>query len=118
MNKSKMMAGFTLVEIMIIVTIISILVTVAVPNFVRYRKTSQMSACISNLRQINTAYEQAKIQGKSPTSVEELCGPTMLIKKTPLCPTTGTNTYSLPESDDECPACSNSTEDYPHKLPT
>ena len=40
---------------MIVVAIIAILAAVAIPNFVRYRKTSQMNACISNLKQIQAA---------------------------------------------------------------
>ena len=114
----KMLKGFTLVEIMIVVAIIAILAAVAIPNFVRYRKTSQMNACISNLKQIQTAYEQAKMAGMAPTTVADLCGSTLFIKAEPKCPTTNTAVYALPTTEDGNPTCGNETTDaaYPHKL--
>jgi prepilin-type N-terminal cleavage/methylation domain-containing protein len=50
--------GFTLVEIMIVVAIIGLLASIAIPNFVNARKKAQASACISNLRQIDGAKQQ------------------------------------------------------------
>jgi prepilin-type N-terminal cleavage/methylation domain-containing protein len=57
-NQTSRRAGFTLVEIMIVVAIIGLLAAIAIPNFVRARQTSQTNACINNLRQIDGAKQQ------------------------------------------------------------
>ena len=112
----RMLKGFTLVEIMIVVAIIAILAAVAIPNFVRYRKTSQMNACISNLKQIQGAVEQAKMEGQTGKDWTDIIGSDKYIKVTPKCP--GAGTYDLPNGDTDNPTCSISTGDYVHALPS
>jgi prepilin-type N-terminal cleavage/methylation domain-containing protein len=66
-------AGFTLVEIMIVVAIIALLAAIAVPGFLRARKRSQASRIINDLRLIDSAVDQYAIEtaktGGAPVDV-------------------------------------------------
>jgi len=64
-TKTSRRAGFTLVEIMIVVAIIGLLAAIAIPNFVSARARAQANACINNLKQIDGAAGQFALeQGK------------------------------------------------------
>jgi prepilin-type N-terminal cleavage/methylation domain-containing protein len=66
--KTSQKTGFTLVEIMIVVAIIGLLATIAIPNFVRARLKAQQAACINNLRQIDGAKQQWALEFKAAAS--------------------------------------------------
>jgi prepilin-type N-terminal cleavage/methylation domain-containing protein len=55
-------AGFTLVEIMIVVAIIALLAAIAVPNFLRSRKRSQATQVLEDLRILDSAVDQYAIE--------------------------------------------------------
>jgi len=60
-------AGFTLVEIMIVVAIIALLAAIAVPGFLRARKRSQASKILNDLRLIDAAVDQYAIENAKAT---------------------------------------------------
>jgi len=69
LNKlKKKRAGFTLVEIMIVVAIIALLAAIAVPGFLRARKRSQASKIINDLRLISGAVDQYAIEYAKKTN--------------------------------------------------
>src|SRR5438445_4128738 len=114
-------AGFTLVEIMIVVAIIGLLAAIAIPNFVKARTTSQANACINNLRQMDGAVQQYALENKlASTSSYTLSNLKPYIKldstgNIPGCPASGT--YSQGGTVTNPPTCTLSTATPAHALP-
>ncbi len=105
----KNTAGFTLVEIMIVVAIIGLLAAIAVPNFVQARTTARRNACINNLRLLSAAKDQSALEnGYAETSVLTSTEVIAYLKgnKMPTCPATGTYTVNAVSVN---PVCSLST---------
>jgi prepilin-type N-terminal cleavage/methylation domain-containing protein len=83
-------AGFTLVEIMIVVAIIALLAAIAVPGFLRARKRSQASKIINDLRLVDAAVDQYAIErGKVTNDVVLIADWTNYVKKDTNLYTTG-----------------------------
>jgi prepilin-type N-terminal cleavage/methylation domain-containing protein len=61
--------GFTLVEIMIVVAIIALLASIAVPNFLRARKRSQATRIMEDLRQIDGAMDMYAMENNKSTGM-------------------------------------------------
>ena len=83
-------AGFTLVEIMIVVAIIALLAAIAVPGFLRARKRSQASKIINDLRLVDAAVDQYAIErGKKTDDPVLVTDWTAYVKKDTQLYTTG-----------------------------
>jgi prepilin-type N-terminal cleavage/methylation domain-containing protein len=75
-------AGFTLVEIMIVVAVIALLAAIAVPSFLRARKRSQASKILNDLRMIDSAIDQYAIEtGKQSGTTVNTADWTNYVKK-------------------------------------
>jgi prepilin-type N-terminal cleavage/methylation domain-containing protein len=117
-NSNNNKAGFTLVEIMIVVAIIGLLASIAIPNFVRARTTAQMNSCVNNLRLIDSAKQQLQLE--QPSATIDKTGLTPYVGRGdtgtwPSCPTTGTDSYTIGNAS-TLPTCANTSTAYPHVL--
>ncbi len=106
--------GFTLVEIMIVVAIIALLASIAVPGFLRARKRAQASRVINDLRLIDAAVDQYAIEtnkmGGATVSVPDW---TNYLKKGTNLYATGKNLFGHdygPQSVDKLPSVPSATK--------
>lgn len=88
--------AFTLVEIMIVVGVIGLLTSLALPSFLKARNTAQQTSCINSLRQIDNAKEQAALAyGLSDGAAVVAASVNDYIRKgAPSCEGGGTYTYN------------------------
>src|SRR3954465_5438262 len=87
-------AGFTLVEIMIVVAIIALLAAIAVPGFLRARKRSQASKILNDLRMIDSAIDQYAIEtSKSTGATVDITDWTNYVKKDSVLYATGKDLF-------------------------
>jgi len=103
-------AGFTLVEIMIVVLIIGILLAIAIPNFVQARESARAKSCIGNLKQLDSATQQWAMDNKKGSTYAMVdadftgLAPTYL-HTMPTCPSNGAN-YKQGATISAFPICS------------
>ena len=97
--------GFTLVEIMIVVAVIGIMASIALPNFAKARSTAQQRACCKNL----SVLDETKQQWGFETKQQSTATPTIAQirayfgqSRMPICPARGT--YRLRRLD-RVPTC-------------
>lgn len=108
--------AFTLVEIMIVALIIGILVTIAIPQFLRSRAASRQRACIANLRSIENSKEQLIMELRLAPGTNVVMADLVpaYIRTTPTCPAGGSYTVNAAGADPTCSFVGDAA--YPHRL--
>jgi type II secretion system protein G len=69
---NKKIKGFTLVELMIVIAVVGILSSVALPSFIKARRRAKMQGCRANLKTLNSTVEHYNIEnGSYPSASTE-----------------------------------------------
>ena len=71
MNTQK---GFTLIELLIVVAIIGILATFALPAYSKYQAKAKVTAGLAEISALKIPFEDLMNNGTSPTNVEAIGG--------------------------------------------
>jgi prepilin-type N-terminal cleavage/methylation domain-containing protein len=107
-NKTNLRSAFTLVEIMIVVAIIGMLATIAIPNYMQAREKTRQTACITNLQRLEGAIEawalETRKQSGQPVEYSDISG---YLRNSVICPAGGTtfsDSYQLTSVDGR-PSC-------------
>jgi prepilin-type N-terminal cleavage/methylation domain-containing protein len=85
-------SGFTLVEIMIVVCIVSLVAAIAIPSIVRASSASHQTTCINNLRQIRGAIAQWALEANASVSTPvQYTNILPFLRGSVICPAGGTS---------------------------
>ena len=88
--------GMSLIELLIVVLILGVLSTIALPRITTSAQTAKKNACASNIGIMNTQIEMYKLDtGSYPAALTDVTGDTTYFPDgPPICPTGGTYTMN------------------------
>lgn len=92
-SQSKyLVAGFTLVEAIIVCALVGLLGAIAIPSYLRSRDAAHRSTCINNLKQIDSAIEQWATEHRQPQNAAvDFSDIHPYLKGVLVCPSGGTS---------------------------
>ena len=85
MSRQRTTAGFTLIELMIVVAIIAVLAAIAIPQYQTYVARSQATAALDEISPGRTAYETLVNQGTTDGTVYNDVNNLGLVSETDRC---------------------------------
>lgn len=116
----KFRRGFTLIEILIVVAVLAIILSIAIPNLVSSSSKSKRATCVANLKKIDSAIDlwamENQISGGTVISEaqENTIYASYIKGSKPVCPLGGHySTHSVGVN----PQVTCSREDAGHRLP-
>jgi len=72
-HRNRHHAGFSLLELMMVIAIIGTLAAIAIPNYLEYREKARIAAAVSDIRAIETKIANFTLDnGRLPASLAEI----------------------------------------------
>lgn len=111
MNLNRSQDGFTLLELMVVVFIIGVLVSIAVPVTAVAKANAQKKACFANQRTIEGAATGYEAQNNLMAPDIATLVTAQYLRAEPKCPKTG-STYALQAGTADVSACGDAAHGY------
>jgi general secretion pathway protein G len=98
-SKASSQSGFTLIELMIVMTIIALLAAIAIPSYIRSITKAKEAVLKEDLHTMRTAIDSYTVdKEKAPQSLDDLVQAGYL-KSIPIDPITSRNEWTTSQSD-------------------
>lgn len=85
-NKITCQKGFTLIEMMVVLLIISVLILIAIPNVTKHSATIDAKGCEAYVKMVQGQVEAYRIDLKATPTIQELVDEEYLVDGETSCP--------------------------------
>lgn len=123
LNVPTRRSGYSLLELMIVVTLLAVLLSIAVPGFLKARDSARQTGCQENLVAIDNAVQRYvidnNVRGDLPLTITvlDLVGDNGYLRYRPVCPSGGEYLLGTPDDYEPVTCTIRFSSSRPHVMP-